>query len=156
MASNREAFTVRVLKSGSDVPVGVGFVVDETHIVTCAHVVNAALVDRDQLEQAKPGPTARVQVEFPMLGGNSGAPSRSCVVEAWDPPPVSGVSSGDVAGLVVAGDQLPRRAARRGWPIRQTSGVRTRVCLGSQGQRTGLGRTGPGLRYDCVAWLVEG
>ena len=33
------------------------------------------------------------------------------MVEAWDPPPISGVSSGDVAGLVVAGHELPRRAA---------------------------------------------
>ncbi len=43
MPSSREGFTVRVLRGGSAAPVGVGFVVDGQHIVTCAHVVNAAL-----------------------------------------------------------------------------------------------------------------
>jgi hypothetical protein len=36
-------------------PAGVGFVVDERHIVTCAHVVNTALA-RDQRAQDKPAP----------------------------------------------------------------------------------------------------
>ena len=109
MTGSREGFTVRVLRSGSAAPAGVGFVVDEAHIVTCSHVVNAAL-GRDPRAQDWPGPMARVQVEFPMLGGSSGAPSRSCAVQAWVPPPSSGISGGDVAGLVVAGDELPGRA----------------------------------------------
>ena len=109
MACNREGFTVRVQRSGSAAPAGVGFVVDDTHIITCAHVVNTAL-GRDQRAQDKPAPLARVQVDFPMLGGAAGAPSRSCAVQAWAPPPSSGVSGGDIAGLVLVGEGLPRRA----------------------------------------------
>ena len=109
MACSREGFTVRVQRSGSAAPAGVGFVVDDTHIITCAHVVNTAL-GRDQRAQDKPGPLVRVQVDFPMLGGAAGAPSRSCAVQAWAPPPSSGVSGGDVAGLVLVGEGLPGRA----------------------------------------------
>ena len=86
---------------------------DDAHIITCAHVVNTAL-GRDQRAQDRPGPLARVQVEFPMLGGSAGAPSRSCAVQAWVPPPSPGMSGGDVAGLVVVGEGLPRP----GWAAR--------------------------------------
>src|SRR5690242_9771699 len=110
MESNREGFTVRVLRSGSAAPAGVGFVVDDAHIITCAHVVNTAL-GRDQRAQESPGPMVRVQVDFPMLGDAKGAPSRSCAVESWSPPPSSGLTGGDVAGLVLAGDDLPRQAS---------------------------------------------
>ena len=110
MACNREGFIVRIQRSGSAAPAGVGFVVDDTHIITCAHVVNTALGRSDQRAQDKPGPLVRIQVDFPMLGDAAGAPSRNCAVQAWAPPPLSGVSGGDVAGLVVVGDELPGRA----------------------------------------------
>ena len=109
MAFSREGFTVRVQRSGSAASAGVGFVVDDTHIITCAHVVNTAL-GRDQRAQDRPGPLVRVQVDFPMLGDAGGAPSRSCAVQAWAPPPSSGVSGGDCAGLVLVGEGLPGRA----------------------------------------------
>ncbi len=109
MPSSREGFTVRVLRGGSAAPVGVGFVVDGQHIVTCAHVVNAAL-GRGQRVQEKPGQAVRIGVDFPMLGDATGAPTRSCVVRAWVPPPEAGVSGGDVAGLVLVGEGLPRGA----------------------------------------------
>jgi hypothetical protein len=65
----RAAFTVRVLRSGSAAPAGVGFVLDDKHVVTCAHVVNAALGGRrEKLSADKPGPGMRVQIDFPMLG----------------------------------------------------------------------------------------
>ena len=82
MACSREGFTVRVLRSGSAAAAGVGFVVGDRHIVTCAHVVNTALEGRGQREQDMPGPQVRVQVDFPMLGDAGGAPSRSCAVRA--------------------------------------------------------------------------
>ena len=107
--ASREGFTVRVLRSGSAASAGVGFVVGDRHIVTCAHVVNKAL-GREQRRQDVPPPNSQVQVEFPMLGDGYGAPLRSCLVLAWAPPPLSGLSGGDVAGLVLVGEHLPEGA----------------------------------------------
>lgn len=105
----REGFTVRVLRVGSSAPVGVGFVVSERHILTCAHVVNAAL-SRDKRFQDRPGDDARIQVEFAILGDADGGPLRGCKIDAWAPPPKSGVAGGDVAGLVLVGEGLPEGA----------------------------------------------
>jgi hypothetical protein len=102
----REGFVVRVLRAGSAVPAGVGFVVGDRHVLTCAHVVNTAL-GRVQRDQEAPGAEVRVQVDFPVLGDPDGAPLRSCRVAMWVPPPASGVEGGDVAGLVLVGEGLP-------------------------------------------------
>jgi hypothetical protein len=102
----REGFVIRVLRAGSVVPAGVGFVVGERHVLTCAHVVNTAL-GWAQRDQEAPGAEVRVQVDFPLLGDPEGAPLRSCRVAVWVPPPVSGVAGGDVAGLVLVGEGLP-------------------------------------------------
>ena len=109
-SGSAEGFTVRVLKMGSDQTAGIGFLVTERHIVTCAHVVNVAL-GRDPREQSKPDNNVRVQIEFPKLGGVDGAPSRVCEVPEWVPPPLSGASAGkDIAGLVLARGDLPEKA----------------------------------------------
>lgn len=105
--ARREGFIVKVRSVGSGAPVGVGFVVGDRHIVTCAHVVNAAL-GRDKRHLERPDDDVRVQVEFVLLGDADGAPLRVCRVEAWDPPAGSGGTGRDVAGLVVVGgDTLP-------------------------------------------------
>ena len=105
----REGFTVRILRGGSVNPAGVGFVFGDRHIATCAHVVNTAL-GRAQKSQDKPGAADQIRVEFPMLGDADRAPSRICRVQAWAPPPLSGMSGGDVAGLVLMGEGLPAGA----------------------------------------------
>jgi hypothetical protein len=84
----------------------VGFVVGEQYILTCAHVVNAAL-GQDLRAQEAPGSGVRVQVDFPALGDAQGAPSRTCRVAVWVAPPVAGPLGGDVAGLVLVGEGLP-------------------------------------------------
>ena len=106
VSSSREGFTVRILRSGSAVPAGVGFVVDDRHIVTCAHVVNSAL-GRDKRTQDKPSSTVRIDVDFPLLGAPD-APMRGCRVEAWVPPPEAGISGSDLAGLELIGEALPK------------------------------------------------
>jgi hypothetical protein len=105
----REGFVVQVLRAGSPVPAGVGFVVGERHILTCAHVVNTVLGRAPRAQEA-PGPAVRVQVVFPVLGDAEGAPLRSCRVAVWIPPPVSGTAGGDVAGLVLVREDLPAGA----------------------------------------------
>ena len=108
--AKREGFTVRVLRTGGTGPAGVGIVVSDRHIVTCAHVVNGAIGGRVQRAQERPGPEVRIQVDFPLLGDAEGGPLRSCRIEAWTPPPSSGFSGGDVAGLVLVGEGLPEGA----------------------------------------------
>ena len=107
--ANREGFTVRLWRSDSRGPAGVGFVIDDRHIVTCAHVVNIAL-GREQRSQDKPGENDWVEVDFPLLGDAEYAPSRVCRVDVWVPPPATGLSGGDVAGLVLTNDDLPNGA----------------------------------------------
>ena len=65
---------------------------------------------RDPREQDKPGNDVRVQVEFPKLGDADSAPSRSCRILAWVPPPQSDEFEGDIAGLVLARGDLPEEA----------------------------------------------
>jgi hypothetical protein len=79
--------------------VGLGLLVGREQVVTCAHVVNAAL-GRGQREQAKPGDDVDVQLEFPLLAGLED-PVRKGRVVAWEPPPRSGTGIGDVAGLTL-------------------------------------------------------
>lgn len=106
MSSPRSGFIVKVRQGTSGTPVGVGFLVGDKHLVTCAHVVNAAL-GRDKRCRERPPDTARVQVEFVLLGDAEGAPLRACRVDAWDPPPSPGTSGRDVAGLVLVGGDTP-------------------------------------------------
>ncbi len=98
------------LRSGGDQgrTVGLGALVGPMHVVTSAHVVNAAL-GRDLRQQEQPREADRVLVDFPLM---TGAPVRSAKVVAWLPPPQTGVaadSGGDVAGLVFT-EQAPRGA----------------------------------------------
>ncbi len=106
----REAFIVKVRRGTSDEAVGVGFVVGDKRIVTCAHVVNVAL-GRPRPDRSEPPEGARIQVEFVLLGDAEGGPVRNCRISAWDPPSTAGSEGRDVAGLtVVGGDELPARA----------------------------------------------
>lgn len=107
MHVRREGFIVKIRSAASGAPVGLGFVVGARHIVTCAHVINAAL-GRDKYQTERPLDDVRVQVEFALLGDVDGAPLRACRVAAWDPPGGRGDSGRDVAGLfIVGGDTLP-------------------------------------------------
>lgn len=79
---------------------GVGFVVTERHILTCAHVVNVAL-GRDERSQESPNADDEVHVRFPLAGGAT----RSTRVQQWVPPPAAGTRGRDIAGLVIVGDE---------------------------------------------------
>lgn len=107
-SGSRDEWVVSILGQQGMNPVGVGFVVDEKHVITCAHVINAAL-GRAKQTQDPPGDNARVLVEFPLLDAGEGAPTRRARVSAWSPPPPSGSGAvgGDVAGLLIVGEPLP-------------------------------------------------
>ncbi|MGH3248919.1 MAG: trypsin-like peptidase domain-containing protein [Trebonia sp.] len=99
-----EGFTVRILGADGKVR-GLGVLVGERHVVTCAHVINAVL-GREQRAQPQPGPETRVFVDFPLL--DDSRPVRATVV-AWLPPSDSRGRGDDVAGLVIGGS-LPSGA----------------------------------------------
>src|SRR6185437_14435046 len=99
------AFVVRVLGPGGG-GVGVGVLVGERRIVTCAHVVNAAL-GLDLVQQARP--ERQVLVDFPLVAPGM-APLEATVV-AWVPPPKPGAAGDDVAGLLLAQDPPAGTAA---------------------------------------------
>ena len=107
--TSREYFTVRVLRSESNTPAGVGCIVADRHIVTCAHVVNVAL-GRGVHDRVMPGSDELVRVDFPILGDAAGGVERNCRVVAWEPPAATGISGGDVAGLLLVDGMLPTGA----------------------------------------------
>ena len=76
---------------------GLGLLVGNEQVVTCAHVVNTAL-GRGQREQEPPGESTPVLVEFPLLPKTA---VRLARVRTWVPPPRTGAGAGDVAGLVL-------------------------------------------------------
>jgi hypothetical protein len=88
-------------------PVGVGVLVGEDALLTCAHVVNAAL-GRDSRSQDQPSET--IIITFPLLsqGGDVIA-----VVERWFPPPREGAAGDDLAGLRLLGPAPPTARAAR-------------------------------------------
>jgi KaiC/GvpD/RAD55 family RecA-like ATPase len=81
---------VRIRRSNGTV-VGVGFLVGEKHILTCAHVVAEALgLAQDHLDQ----PEERVQLDFPLLALGKHLTAQ---VVMWQPSQPDG--RGDIAGL---------------------------------------------------------
>ncbi|HEY3692850.1 MAG TPA: CU044_2847 family protein [Pseudonocardiaceae bacterium] len=88
-----------VWTAGRPAITGMGVLVGPRQVVTCAQVVNLSL-GRDQREQARPDPSAVVQVEFPLLPG---VPVRTARVQEWVPPRAN-EGDGDVAGLVLSED----------------------------------------------------
>jgi Ca-activated chloride channel homolog len=97
------------IQTAAGEPAGVGFVVDDSHVLTCAHVVNAAL-RRDERDQRRPGPNDRVVLEFSLLNAT---PLRRAGVAEWLPPPEQGEpvrGPSDIALLEVT-ESLPTAAA---------------------------------------------
>ncbi len=92
-----ETAIVRLRGMAGGSTAGLGLLVGTDSVVTCAHVVNAAL-DRGQRQQEQPDESDYVELDFPLLPKTF---VRRARVVRWKPPPQSGVGSGDVAGLVL-------------------------------------------------------
>jgi hypothetical protein len=100
-----DGFIVRFLRSDGR-SAGLGALVGPRHVITCAHVVNAAL-GLDRRSQDRPGESARI--EFPLLRVAK-SQLLTATVNGWRPPPKSGAAAeDDIAGLIVEGD-LPAGA----------------------------------------------
>jgi hypothetical protein len=78
----REFSDVRIW--GAAKPVGMAFMLDPTHVMTCAHVVATAL-GNEKLKDADATPAGEIKVDFPALGAGEIYPSRKAVVETWRP-----------------------------------------------------------------------
>lgn len=104
---DRWPWLVRVL-GANDMVAGAGFLVDERHVLTCAHVVNDAL---GRPEHADEVPAEPVTVEFVDVDASDAQASRRkarAMADGWVP--ISGQRRGDVAVLKVVGG-LPVGAA---------------------------------------------
>jgi WD40 repeat protein/3',5'-cyclic AMP phosphodiesterase CpdA len=142
-----DAFVVRVLRPDGRIA-GIGIAVGGQRIVTCAHVVNAA-IGQELLSQNHPDGT--VLVDFP-YAAPAVDPMRAKVV-AWVPPPRPGAAGDDIAGLLLDGDlpagitpaKLGIEPARAGQPVRVFGYLDEQ---GSWVATTVRGRTGGKLRLD--------
>ena len=123
-----DAFIARIL--GPDRrPVGVGALVTERHILTCAHVVNAAL-GLDTREQGQP--TETVELDFPLVRQAypaSPATARA-VVECWLPPPRDGAAGDDIAGLALVDQHAPRGTSAARFAVEPPRPGRTVLVFG--------------------------
>ncbi|WP_052768602.1 trypsin-like peptidase domain-containing protein [Streptomyces humi] len=83
-----DAAVLRIFASPPDLnvadgPLGVGFLVDDRHAITCAHVVVAAV---DSVREGESRETARVHVDLPLLSGpGSPAATVTARVVLWGP-----------------------------------------------------------------------
>src|SRR3954468_19933691 len=88
-----DAAVARVRSTAGDV-IGGGFLVDPSHVITCAHVVARAL--GKDLSDGR-GPDGTVLVDFPLVAPAVSVQAR---VEVWQP--VGPDDRGDVAVLSIA------------------------------------------------------
>ena len=99
-----DMFMVRIL-GPNGLPVGVGALVSERHVLTCAHVVNVAL-GLDARAQGRPvGP---VIVDFPLAHPKDAeSVAGEATVVRWLPPPREGATGDDIAGLELLAQRAP-------------------------------------------------
>ena len=100
------AAVVRFCAPGGAI-IGHGVLVDDEHVVTCAHVVNAAL--GRQLRSTDDARGEILRLEFPLLAQLTAlAPERRARVDAWQAPGAGTAFDGlDVAGLTLVGESRP-------------------------------------------------
>jgi hypothetical protein len=84
----------------------VEFAVGKREILTRADVVRVTL-GRKQRTQEPPGSSVRVQADFSVLGGAWGRRRGTAGLRPRSSSPDTGTHGGDMAGLVIVGDDLP-------------------------------------------------
>jgi CHAT domain-containing protein/trypsin-like peptidase len=137
---------VRISTPGG-VVVGAGLVVDDRHVVTCAHVVMAAL----QLSAgATEWPGGAVILDFPALGG--GKTSARVVPDGWIPIKEDG--RGDVAVLELEGSPPPDATAPVIRVARGSLGHRVMAYGFPRGVDSGMAATGRLLGQVGLGWQL--
>ena len=106
-----DAFVVRILRvGGRPTAAGIGALVGPREVVTCAHVINAAL---GLSVRAQEQPTEIVELDFPLLRISPGVPGsvrRRAAVVRWFPPPREGAAGDDLACLELVDEPAPEEA----------------------------------------------
>lgn len=87
-----------------DIPVGVGFVVDERHIMTCAHVVADALGDRARAKGKCPSEDELIEVDFLAIPAGRNRTRVGTTVRSWKP--IGAESPADIALLRLANNGI--------------------------------------------------
>jgi hypothetical protein len=90
-------------------PVGVGFFIAPNQVLTCAHVVNAA-IGRPLTEQASPKGAYHPKLILPLQEDDGGRPGPSRIsteVQHWSPPVSDGFGVSDIACLQTPAGALP-------------------------------------------------
>ncbi len=119
-----------ILRDGK--PVGLGFALDPTHVLTCAHVLNTAL-GRPQREASDPG-LAIVTVTFP-IGRSEGDTQRQATLGEWLPTDPARFDAGDLAILELADPVPPHVPALA--PARGTTPMAVQMWGPQPQRRTG-------------------
>src|SRR5712691_9718518 len=89
--------------------VGHGVLVDDEHVATCAHVVNAVL--GRELSSSLSAIGEVIRLEFPLIAQVTAAPpERQARVDSWAAPGTS-FEGVDVAGLTLVSEPRPTGAA---------------------------------------------
>lgn len=101
-----QRFVVRLFRSSGGIA-GLGVLVGDREIMTCAHVVNTAL-SRSQEHADQPGDDGLIDIDFPLLPDTGWRGQAR--VSRWLPPPGKDVAGRDIAGLAFTGE-LPDGAS---------------------------------------------
>src|SRR5437660_101087 len=119
MPSRIDGAIVRFKSRVTDQVVGFGVLVDNVHILTYAHVVNAVL-GRPTNCPDLPAEREVLRFEFPLLAQSLEVPpERRGRVEVWAPPRTA-FEGQDIAGLALIGESPPAEAI----PARLTEDAR--------------------------------
>lgn len=95
-----QRFVVRLFRSSGGIA-GLGVLVGDREIMTCAHVVNTAL-SRSQEHADQPGDDDLVDIDFPLLPETGWRGQAR--VSRWLSPPGKDVAGSDIAGLAFTGE----------------------------------------------------
>ncbi len=103
--ANMSSCIVRILRGSEGEVEGIGFLVNETHVVTCAHVVGGAL---NYSSYSQEPPQASVEIDFPGIPSPSGLPPRrEAKIVAWYP---TGITPPDDIAVLKLSGELPPQA----------------------------------------------